>query len=90
MQRPSYANGRNILELDTQPKFGRASDARSAFERNTRRKINPHTHMYHPPKFQLNPKNHDKVVIFAHLACAWLLLLLLLLLACLPNLVGRP
>ena len=29
-----------------------------------------HTHRYHPPKFQLNPKHHDGVVIFSHFARA--------------------
>ena len=53
----------------------------------------PHTHRYHPPKFQPNPKHHDGVLIFPHFtravclllaACCCLLLLLLL------NLVGPP
>ena len=45
-----------------------------------------HTHRYHAPKFQPNPKHHDGVLIFthfAHAACCMLLLLLL-------NLVGPP
>ena len=25
-----------------------------------------HTHRYHAPKFQLNPKHHDGVMIFSH------------------------
>ena len=29
-----------------------------------------HTHRYHPPKFQPNPKLHDKVLIFPHFARA--------------------
>ena len=48
----------------------------------------PHTHRYHPPKFQPNPKHHDGVPIFTHFAraaCCLLPLLLLLL-----NLVGPP
>ena len=48
-----------------------------------------HTHRYHPPNFQPNPKHHDGVLIFTHFAraaaCCLLLLLLLLL-----NLVGPP
>ena len=32
--------------------------------------IVPHTHRYHPPKFQPNPKHHDGVVIFSHFARA--------------------
>ena len=52
-----------------------------------------HTHRYHAPKFQLNLKHHDGVLIFPHFAraaaclllaaCCCLLLLLL-------NLVGPP
>ena len=52
-----------------------------------------HTHRYHAPKFQLNPKHHDGILIFPHFAraaaclllaaCCCLLLLLL-------NLVGPP
>ena len=30
----------------------------------------PHTHRYHPPKFQPNPKHHDGVLIFPHFARA--------------------
>ena len=40
-----------------------------------------HTHRYHPPKFQLNLKHHDGVLIFSHFARAACLLL---------NLVGPP
>ena len=29
-----------------------------------------HTHRYHPPKFQPNPKHHDGVLIFTHFARA--------------------
>ena len=29
-----------------------------------------HTHRYHAPKFQPNPKHHDRVLIFPHLARA--------------------
>ena len=39
-----------------------------------------HTHRYHPPKFQPNPKHHDGGLILAHFARA----------ACLLNLVGPP
>ena len=35
-----------------------------------------HTHRYHPPKFQPNPKHHDGVVIFPHFARAAACLLL--------------
>ena len=28
----------------------------------------PHTHRYHPPKFQPNPKHHNGVLIFPHFA----------------------
>ena len=35
----------------------------------------PHTHRYHPPKFQPNPKHHDGVLIFTHFARAACLLL---------------
>ena len=45
-----------------------------------------HTRRYHAPNFQANPKHHDGNLIFAHLARAACLLLLLLLL----NLVGPP
>ena len=44
--------------------------------------IVPHTHRYHPPKFQPNPKHHGGVLIFTHFARAACLLLL--------NLVGPP
>ena len=49
----------------------------------------PHTHRYHPPKFQPNPKHHDGVLIFPHFAraaCLFATCGLLLLL----NLVGPP
>ena len=46
-----------------------------------------HTHRYHPPKFQPNPKHHDGVLIFSHFACCCLLLACLLL-ACL--LAAKP
>ena len=51
-----------------------------------------HTHRYHAPKFQPNPKHHDEVLIFTHFAHAFACLLaaaacLLLLLL---NLVGPP
>ena len=43
-----------------------------------------HTHRYHPPKFHLNPKHHDGVLILAHFArAACCLLLACLLAACL-------
>ena len=29
-----------------------------------------HTHRYHAPKFQPNPKHHNGVLIFTHFACA--------------------
>ena len=32
--------------------------------------IVPHTHRYHPPKFQPNLKHHDGVLIFTHFARA--------------------
>ena len=35
-----------------------------------------HTHRYHAPKFQLNPKHHDGVQIFTHFARAAACLLL--------------
>ena len=42
-----------------------------------------HTHRYHPPKFQPNPKHHDGSLIFPHFArAAACLLLACLLLAC--------
>ena len=34
-----------------------------------------HTHRYHAPKFQPNPKHHDGVLISPHFACAACLLL---------------
>ena len=40
-----------------------------------------HTHRYHPPKFQPNPKHHDGVLIFSHFARAVACCLLLLLAA---------
>ena len=40
-----------------------------------------HTHRYHPPKFHLNPKHHDGVLILAHFARAVACCLLLLLAA---------
>ena len=50
-----------------------------------------HTHRYHAPKFQPNPKHHDGVLILAHFARAACLLLACLLLACLLlNLLGPP
>ena len=42
-----------------------------------------HTHRYHPPKFHLNVKHHDGVLIFTHFARAACLLLAACLLACL-------
>ena len=41
-----------------------------------------HTHRYHPPKFQLNLKHHDGVLIFTHFARAADCCLLLLAAAC--------
>ena len=38
--------------------------------------IVPHTHRYHAPKFQPNPKHHDGVMIFTHFARAAACLLL--------------
>ena len=52
-----------------------------------------HTHRYHPPKFQLNLKHHDGVLILAHFARAAACLLLAAACCCLlllPNLVGPP
>ena len=47
-----------------------------------------HTHRYHPPKFHLNLKHHDGVLIFSHFARAAAFCLLA---ACLLlNLVGPP
>ena len=40
-----------------------------------------HTHRYHPPKFQPNPKHHDGVLIFSHFARAACCLLACLLAA---------
>ena len=40
-----------------------------------------HTHRYHAPKFQPNPKHHDGVLIFTHFARAVACCLLLLLAA---------
>ena len=46
-----------------------------------------HTHRYHAPKFQPNPKHHDGILIFPHFARA----VACCLLACLLlNLVGPP
>ena len=42
-----------------------------------------HTHRYHPPKFQPNPRHHDRVLIFPHFARAACLLPSCLLAACL-------
>ena len=42
-----------------------------------------HTHRYHAPKFQPNPKHHDGILMFPHFARAAACLLLL-------NLVGPP
>ena len=47
-----------------------------------------HTHRYHPPKFHLNPKHHDRGLIFTHFARAACLLLAACLLACL--LAAKP
>ena len=52
-----------------------------------------HTHRYHAPKFQPNPKHHDGGLIFPHFTrgAACLLAACCLLLACLLlNLVGPP
>ena len=53
-----------------------------------------HTHRYHPPKFQLNLKHHDGVLIFPHFARAAACLLLAAACCCLLllllNLVGPP
>ena len=49
------------------------------------------THRYHPPKFQLNLKHHDGVLIFPHFARAAACLLLAAACCCLLlNLVGPP
>ena len=47
-----------------------------------------HTHRYHPPKFHLNLKHHNGVLILAHFARAACLLLACLLAACL--LAAKP
>ena len=47
-----------------------------------------HTHRYHPPKFHLNLKHHDRGLIFTHFARAACLLLAACLLACL--LAAKP
>ena len=44
-----------------------------------------HTHWYHPPKFQPNPKHHDGVLIFPHFARAACLLAACCLLAAKPG-----
>ena len=44
-----------------------------------------HTHRYHAPKFQPNPKHHDGVLIFARFARAACLLLACCLLAAKPG-----
>ena len=44
-----------------------------------------HTHRYHPPKFDLNLKHHDGVLIFTHFARAACLLLAACLLAAKPS-----
>ena len=50
-----------------------------------------HTHRYHAPKFQLNPKHHDGVLFFPHFArAAACLLLVAACLLLLLNLVGPP
>ena len=41
-----------------------------------------HTHRYHPPKFHLNPKHHDGILIFSHFARAAGCLLACLLACC--------
>ena len=47
-------------------------------------RVVPHTHRYHPPKFQPNVKHHDGILIFPHFAraAACLLLAAALLAAC--------
>ena len=53
----------------------------------------PHTHRYHPPKFQPNVKHHNGCLIFPHFAraaCCLLLLAACCLLLLLLNLVGPP
>ena len=50
-----------------------------------------HTHRYHPPKFQTNPKHHDGVLIFTHFArAACLLAAVACLVLLLLNLVAPP
>ena len=49
-----------------------------------------HTHRYHAPKFQPNPKHHNGVLIFTHFARAACLLAAACLLLLLLNLVGPP
>ena len=51
-----------------------------------------HTHRYHPPKFQPNPKHHDGVLIFSHFARAAACLLACCLLAacCLLLAAAKP
>ena len=52
-----------------------------------------HTHRYHAPKFQPNPKHHDGVLIFTHFARAACLLLAaccLLLAACCLLAAAKP
>ena len=44
-----------------------------------------HTHRYHPPKFHLNLKHHDGVLIFSHFARAAACLLAACLLAAKPS-----
>ena len=46
-----------------------------------------HTHRYHAPKFQPNPKHHDGVLIFTHFARAACCLLLA---ACLLAAAAKP
>ena len=48
-----------------------------------------HTHRYHAPKFQPNPKHHDGVLIFSHFARAACCLLLACLLAAAAAKPGR-
>ena len=50
-----------------------------------------HTHRYHPPKFHLNPKHHDGILILPHFArVAACLLACCLLLACLLAAAAKP
>ena len=51
-----------------------------------------HTHRYHPPKFQPNPKHHDGVLIFSHFARFPIshLLACCLLAACLLAAAAKP